>query len=254
MIQGISPFLKEPDETLIELGDDPEYFYFIAEGQCQVSLLDHTDQTEVKRALLDKGEYFGELAILYGCKRTATVKTANYCTFAQIQADVFLKETQTFVKKIKDSSKNYNDKLRRFKIKLLKQIEYFETFETDKNLMFFDEIQYHMKQKKYYQGDHLINIGQQCDSVVFVNQGLVEIAIEQENGDMFSLDMLQQGDLIGQYSCLDSKTFNFEAYVISKEATVFELERRFFDTFQHKIEGIFCPWKASNMQSSLPMS
>ena len=50
--------------------------------------------------------------------------------------------------------------------------------------------------------------------------------------------MLQQGDLIGQYSCLDSKTFNFEAYVISKEATVFELERRFFDTFQHKIEGL----------------
>ena len=63
------------------------------------------------------------------------------------------------MKKIQHSTLKYKDKLRRFKIKLLKQIEYFETFETDKNQMFFDDITYHMKPKTYYQGDHLITVG-----------------------------------------------------------------------------------------------
>ena len=126
-------------------------------------------QTEVKERFLDKGEYFGELAIIYNCKRTATVRTANYCTFAKIQSEVFLKTCSTFMKKIQHSTLKYDDKLRRFKIKLLKQIEYFETFETDKNPLFFDDITYYMKPKKYYKGEHILTIGQKCKSIIFVN-------------------------------------------------------------------------------------
>ena len=39
----------------------------------------------------------------------------------------------------------YTDGFKRFKIKLLKQIEYFETYDLDDHTMFFDEIQYQMR-------------------------------------------------------------------------------------------------------------
>ena len=44
---------------------------------------------------------------------------------------MFLKCGQKFIKKIQLASLKYKDKLKEFKIQLLKQIEYFETYESE---------------------------------------------------------------------------------------------------------------------------
>ena len=41
LIDGLTPYLKRPDDIIIRIGEKPMNFYFISEGQCQVSLKDH---------------------------------------------------------------------------------------------------------------------------------------------------------------------------------------------------------------------
>ena len=54
--------------------DTPEKVFFIAKGQCDVTLQDHMKQERIIRKL-DQGELFGEIALIFSCVRTATVKT-----------------------------------------------------------------------------------------------------------------------------------------------------------------------------------
>lgn len=41
IISGITPFMQRPDDVVIWIDEEPDNFYFIAEGQCQVSILNH---------------------------------------------------------------------------------------------------------------------------------------------------------------------------------------------------------------------
>ena len=52
---------------------------------------------------------------------------------------------------------DYQDGFKKFKIKLLKQIEYFETNDFEDNTLFFDEIQYFMRQVQIDEKTEFIN-------------------------------------------------------------------------------------------------
>lgn len=145
MIKDIIPYLKKPDDIIIEQDEEAFHFFFIAEGQCEVSLCDHKKSITHIPKLLNQGDYFGEVALIFDCKRTATVKSTNYCTFARIEKPVFLNTSNMFRQSLRQNTYNYTDGFKKFKIKLLKQIEYFETYDLEDHTMFFDEIQYQMR-------------------------------------------------------------------------------------------------------------
>ena len=96
MIKDIIPYLKNPDDIIIEQDEEATHFFFIAEGQCEVSILDHKKSITRIPKLLNQGDYFGEVALLFDCKRTATVKSTNYCTFARIEKTVFMNTSNMF--------------------------------------------------------------------------------------------------------------------------------------------------------------
>jgi CRP-like cAMP-binding protein len=65
--------------------------YFIAKGSCEITVrtnydiqIDENDESVQKIGLLGEGAHFGEIALIYGCKRTATVASTNYCTLASL--------------------------------------------------------------------------------------------------------------------------------------------------------------------------
>jgi len=45
---------------------------------------------------LEAGDYFGEIALMYNIKRTATINCMNYCTFASLNLDQFKEMCRTF--------------------------------------------------------------------------------------------------------------------------------------------------------------
>ena len=62
---------KRPDETIIEQGDDGDNFYVIDSGEVDVYVNGNYMTT------ISDGGSFGELALIYGTPRAATVKVAT---------------------------------------------------------------------------------------------------------------------------------------------------------------------------------
>lgn len=90
IVKRMDTVLNTPEFVLCKQ-DDPitaehDDIYFIAKGKCKVLVRDKfTDRFEEKQVrTLEAGSHFGEIGMLYGCNRSATVISINYCTCAKI--------------------------------------------------------------------------------------------------------------------------------------------------------------------------
>ena len=59
------------------------YFYFVGKGKCKVSVKNRRGKEIFVRELIE-GDHFGEVSVIFGCPRTATVTSMNYNTFAMM--------------------------------------------------------------------------------------------------------------------------------------------------------------------------
>ena len=68
---------------MVEQYDSTDSLYIIAKGECSVEMLDHKKNlNKLKR--LRPGDFFGEISLIYGCKRTADVISQKYSTLAKL--------------------------------------------------------------------------------------------------------------------------------------------------------------------------
>ena len=67
------------DEVIFDEGEDGQAIYFIRSGQV---LICHQGQSEKAIATLDRGNFFGELALLDDAPRSAQARAAENCTLA----------------------------------------------------------------------------------------------------------------------------------------------------------------------------
>jgi len=70
---------------------------------------------------LGAGDYFGELALLYTAKRSASVKTQEDCLFWCLSQQNFKKMTQNMVKKNYQLAKKYVENIKFFSCLTKKQ-------------------------------------------------------------------------------------------------------------------------------------
>ena len=78
--------LRTPEEVICEQDADPtlkpedDAMYFIAKGSCKVTVADKfTDRFESRTSrIIEKGGHFGEISMLYQCRRSATVTSIQY--------------------------------------------------------------------------------------------------------------------------------------------------------------------------------
>lgn len=74
-----------PGDYVCRFGDEGKEMYFIYKGECSVI---GEDMTTVYKTL-SSGDYFGELSLLTGQKRTAYVRADLFCTLAALNKDHF---------------------------------------------------------------------------------------------------------------------------------------------------------------------
>lgn len=80
----------QPESEVVSQNDDGNEIYFITSGKCQVFVLDEFE-TNKKTRQLNVGHHFGEVALLYQSKRTASVKTLKYTNLAFLCREDLLK-------------------------------------------------------------------------------------------------------------------------------------------------------------------
>ncbi len=69
-------------------GENAAKLFFLSKGEAIVQLKDRKKELITARVIYS-GALFGEIALISNSKRTATVKTLNYCTCASLYREEF---------------------------------------------------------------------------------------------------------------------------------------------------------------------
>lgn len=92
-LEALGALLKvrevDANQPVFWIGDRGEELYIIAEGRVQVSYPDESGK-EVVLAVLDGGAFFGDLSLLDGGPRTASIRTIDPCRFYTLSRSDFL--------------------------------------------------------------------------------------------------------------------------------------------------------------------
>mmetsp|Transcript_42068 Transcript_42068/g.64480 ORF Transcript_42068/g.64480 Transcript_42068/m.64480 type:complete len:184 (+) Transcript_42068:2000-2551(+) len=76
-----------PEEHIVAQNDTGRDVFFISKGDCAVDIRDQRNRHSRECYLLGEGAHFGEIGMIYGCPRTATIMSRNFTTLAKISAD-----------------------------------------------------------------------------------------------------------------------------------------------------------------------
>jgi CRP-like cAMP-binding protein len=79
------PSLYAAGETIVREGDEGSSMFVVSRGEAGVTLVG----TEGEVARLHKGTFFGEMSLLTGDRRSATVTAATDCELLEIDSDAF---------------------------------------------------------------------------------------------------------------------------------------------------------------------
>jgi putative ABC transport system ATP-binding protein len=87
----------QPGAVIVRQGDEPEDFYIVTAGEVEV-VLEHPGGQEILVNRLGRGQYFGEIALLRGGRRVATVRAS-----AAGEVEVMALDRETFSRAIGES-------------------------------------------------------------------------------------------------------------------------------------------------------
>lgn len=114
--------------------DDSTDMYIIAKGEVEVCVIDESKHRVLDRRILMVGDYFGEISLIYQCKRTAEVTSRKYSTFAKLTKQQYKDlafEFPALNEQLKEGIYKYNDKMKMFLKKTLLKLEYLKDISED---------------------------------------------------------------------------------------------------------------------------
>ena len=175
IIGNLDTLVYFPDDQIVFQGETADQMYFINKGDCEVSILDYTGKFKLI-GVLRKGAYFGELALLNGGKRTASVKALNYSSVAALSADRFKemkKEFPSIIEMFKGYAMEYKDSVRVF---IKSSMSYLDLFESCDEKTLHD-IFITMKAEEYNEGTIIQKRHKIPSEVIFIANGQIELRV-----------------------------------------------------------------------------
>lgn len=84
VIQGLNLLIFEPGDIVLTEGDAGNCLYVITEGTVKTFVRDTTQGGQLLMRRLKEGDFFGEISILSGKARSATVTAATHCEMLEL--------------------------------------------------------------------------------------------------------------------------------------------------------------------------
>ena len=212
--------LNLPDEEVIKQDDFPDdeelCMYWVGTGNCRVRVRDHNGRQQMIGWLFE-GDHFGEIALIYGCKRSATVISSNYNTFARIMKSRFrevIAEFPEYEVCLKNNAiKNYRDKKIQFVLRMIKRVEYLAKH--DDNVLY--DLMFSLVPKTFEKDSIVLAEDNPANALYFIEEGILEVFTKFENNE-FVLDTLHKGSAINYraFFMQDSMYVNFRCQTDAK--------------------------------------
>ncbi|XP_040217999.1 cGMP-dependent protein kinase 1 isoform X2 [Rana temporaria] len=202
------------DSCIIKEGDVGSLVYVMEDGKVEVT------KESVKLCTMGPGKVFGELAILYNCTRTATVKTLTNVKLWAIDRQCF----QTIM-------------MRTGLIKHTEYMEFLKSVPTFQSLPeeILSKLADVLEETHYECGDYIIRQGARGDTFFIISKGLVNVTREDIPGeDPIFLRTLGKGDWFGE-KALQGEDVRTANVIAAEPVTCLVIDR---DSFKHLIGGL----------------
>jgi CRP-like cAMP-binding protein len=206
-------------EPVIREGEEGTSFYVVASGHLSVSKRDERGGS-IALARLGGGEFFGEMALLAGTTRSATVTAEEDAEVLEFRAEVLLD--------IAGRHPHVAQSLRRFyRQRLLANAmavsPIFRPFQRGERKLIMERF----RAREVAEGELVIREGEPSDGLYVVLEGAVDV-VKSKDGQGLAVGHLREGDLFGEMSCL-RKAPASATVVVRRPGTLLRLPRKDFD-------------------------
>ncbi len=206
-------------EHVLREGEGGTSFYVVASGKLAVSRRDERgDAVVVGR--LGEGEFFGEMALLSGAPRAATVIAEEPSELLEFRADVLLGIAGRHPQLASSMRRFYRQRLL---ASAMAVSPIFRPFgKGDRKL-----IMERFRARGVSEGEIVIREGEPSDGLYVVLDAVVEV-VKRKDASEVVVGRLRQGDLFGEMSCL-RKSPASATIVVRRGGTLLRLPRAAFD-------------------------
>lgn len=178
IVECMYPVEYKKNNLMIKEGDVGSLVYVMEDGRVEVT------KDGQKLGTMTPGKVFGELAILYNCTRTASVRALSNCKLWAIDRQIF---QSIMMKTGLQKQKDY--------MNFLKSISYFKNL-PDETLSNIADV---LEESYYENGSYIIRQGARGDTFYIIARGKVKVTRKREgaNEEEF-IRHLQRGDFFGE--------------------------------------------------------
>jgi CRP-like cAMP-binding protein len=191
----------------VKEGQKATHMYILEQGNCEVLVKGSLTKKEQFVRDLGPGSMFGELALLHGNRRTASVRSKDCCTVGCLNEESFnqlIKNFPEIKNRFKEYGKSYTDEWRAYKVKVLKNVNFLQLAPEST----LDNLMYKLQIGNYESGAKIFSKGTECEFIYFIVTGELELYVEQGKKE-FQLEVIGPGSILGQYSILKNAKFEF---------------------------------------------
>jgi ABC-type lipoprotein export system ATPase subunit len=226
--RGIKPQIFQPDSAIIRQGEKGDKFYILLNGKADI-YINRPGGSELLVNQLKPGQYFGEMALLGGGVRAATVKASH-----EGPVSVAALDEKAFNSLINDS--------RSLREELMSLVQRRDTYSHLQTISALDEkvLGSILKEKQpviYSEGHEIIKQGDVGDTFYLLLDGQVDILVKDERGNEVLVNQLSRGSYFGEMALMGNKRRNATVRVSKgHSAKLIELGIQEFDQLEDSSE------------------
>ncbi len=195
IIREMSQCFALKGTIIFKQGDIGNYYYIISEGTVELII------NGEKKKEIQKGENFGELALIYDVPRSGTIKTLSDCYF-------WIMEKRNFKKIVAHITHITFEENKKF----FQGVPIYSTIEYEQKNILFNNL----FKESYYEGQKILGQGELNSCIFFIKEGEVNLINNKDNNKV--VKTLKRGDYFGEIDIILKGESSFDVY--SKTKTI----------------------------------